>query len=49
MLLPRYVNWSTNIKGFPFRVELSPSCLKYRISVLFLFMYRFMPLAACST
>ena len=35
MLLPRYVNWSTNSKGMPLRVEMAPSCLKHTNSVLF--------------
>ena len=34
ILLPRYENWSTNFRGLPLRVEMAPSCLKYKYSVL---------------
>ena len=30
MLLPRYMNLSTNFRGLPFRVEMTPSWLKLR-------------------
>ena len=29
MLLPKYVNWSTNLRGLPFRVKMILFCLKY--------------------
>ena len=38
MLLLRYVNWSTNFRGFPLRVEMVPSYLKHMNSVIFEFM-----------
>ena len=28
ILLPRYVNWSTNFKGLPINMEMAPSCFK---------------------
>ena len=35
ILLPRYVNLSTNFRGLPLRVEMAPSHLKHIYSVLF--------------
>ena len=29
ILLPRYVNWSTNFRGLPLSEEIVPSCLKH--------------------
>ena len=37
MLLPRYMNLSTDFRELPFRVEMAPSCLKHMYSVLFVF------------
>ena len=37
ILLPRYVNWSINFKGLPFKEEMAPSYLKHMNSVLFRF------------
>ena len=37
ILLPRYVNWSTNFRSLPLKVQMAPSCLKYMNSVLFVF------------
>ena len=48
MLLPRYVNWSTNFRGLLHRVEMASSCLKHMNSVLFTFMLHLMPLTAFS-
>ena len=48
ILLPRYVNLSTNFRGLPLRIEIAPSCLKHMYSVLFAFTKRPMPSAACS-
>ena len=45
ILLPRYVNWSTNFRGLPLQMEMTPLCLKC-INSLFAFMLR--PFAACS-
>ena len=47
-LLLRYLNLSTNFRGPPFRVEMAPSHLKHMYSVLFAFMWKPMPSAACS-
>ena len=35
ILLLRYVNWSTNFRGLPLRVEMVPSCLKHMNSILY--------------
>ena len=48
MLLPRYMNWSTNSRGLPLRVEMVPFYLKHMYSVLFAFTSRLMPPTACS-
>ena len=34
ILLPKYVNWSTNFRGFVFNEEIAPSVLKLMNSVL---------------
>ena len=47
-LLPRYENWLTSLRGLPLLVVIAPSCLKHMNSVLFVFMWRAMPTAACS-
>ena len=47
ILLPRYVNLSTNFRGLPLRKEMAPSRLKQLNSVLFVFMWRPMVPAAC--
>ena len=46
MLLPRYVNWSTNFRGLLLRVEMAPCCLKHMNSGLFAFTQRPIPLSA---
>ena len=38
ILLPRSMNWSTNFRVLPLKVEMALSCLKYMNSVLFVFM-----------
>ena len=43
MLLPRYVNWSTNFRGSSLKVEVVPYCLKHMYSNSVL-----LPLATCS-
>ena len=48
ILLPRYVNRSTNFSDLPFDAEIAPSCLKLINSVLSEFIWKVMPLAACS-
>ena len=48
MLLSRYVNWFTNIRGLPLRVEIAPPCTKLMKSVLLAFTWRLIPPAACS-
>ena len=35
ILLPRYVNWFTDFRGLPLRLEIAPFCLKYMKSVCF--------------
>ena len=35
ILLLRYVNWSTNFRGLPLKVETAPSCLKHMNSVFY--------------
>ena len=47
-ILPRYMNLSTNFRGLPFRVEMAPSRLKHIYYILFGWMWRPMPPAACS-
>ena len=37
ILLPKYVNWSTNFRGLPFKVEMASFCFKHMNSVLFAF------------
>ena len=37
ILLPRYVNWSTYLRGSLLKVEMAPFCLKHMNSVLFVF------------
>ena len=37
ILLPEYMNGSTNFTGFLLRVEMAPFCLKHKYSVLFAF------------
>ena len=37
MLLPRYMNWSTNFRDLPLRVVMPPFCLKHMYSVLLAF------------
>ena len=44
ILLPSYVNLSTNFRGLPLKVDMAPSHLKHMNSVL----SAFMPPAACS-
>ena len=44
MLLQRYVNWSTNFRGFPLRREMAAFCFKHINSVLFAFAYKPMPI-----
>ena len=39
-LLPRYVKFSTNFRGPPFRVEMAPSRIKFMYSLLFEFTWR---------
>ena len=46
-LLLRYVNLFSNFREVPFRVEMSPSWLKYMYSILSAFMRRSMHSAAC--
>ena len=48
MLLPRYVNWSTNFRDLPLYLQMASSCLKHIHSVLLLFTLGLMSLAACS-
>ena len=48
ILLPKYVNLSTNLRGPPFRVEMAPSQLKLMYSILLAFSWRSKPPAACS-
>ena len=43
MLLPRYVNWSSNSRSFPLKVEMAPSCLKHMNFVLFAFSEKSIP------
>ena len=38
ILLPRYMNWSTNFKGLPFNEEMALSWLKRMNSILYEFM-----------
>ena len=33
MLLPRYVNWSTDFRGWPLWVQITPFCLKCNFTV----------------
>ena len=40
MLLPKYVNWSTNFRGLSLKVETAHFCLKHKCSVLFVFTSR---------
>ena len=48
MLLPRYVNESSNFREQPFRVEMSLSWLKHIYSILPAFTWRPMPPVVCS-
>ena len=32
ILLPKYAKWLTNLRGLSLKLEMGPSCLKYRIS-----------------
>ena len=48
ILLPRYVNRSTNFRGLTLKVEMDLSCLKHLNLVLFTFKWRLMIPAACS-
>ena len=47
ILLPRYMNLSTNSRGPPFNVEMVRSLLKQIYSVLFAFTWRPIPSGAC--
>ena len=48
MLLPRYVNLTTDFREPPFREEMAPSGLKLMYSVWSTFTWRTMPTATCS-
>ena len=48
ILLMRYVNWSTNFRGLPLKVEMAPSSIEHIISVLYSFSWRPMYSTACS-
>ena len=48
MLLPTYLNLSTNFRTRPFRVEIAPSQLKHVYFVLSVLTWKLMPPAACS-
>ena len=48
ILLPKYVNLSTNFRDLPLKVEMAPSYFKHMNSVLFAFTWRPVPPAACS-
>ena len=48
ILLPMYVNLSTNFRGLPLCVEMDTSGLKHMYSILFVFMWKPMPSAAYS-
>ena len=48
ILLPRYVNLSSNFRGLLLKVEMAPCHLKHTNSLLFAFMQMQMPPAACS-
>ena len=37
ILLPKYVNLSTNFRGLPLKVKIAPSHLKHMNSILFVF------------
>ena len=43
ILLPRYVNRSSNFRGLPLKVDMHLSCLKHMNSVLLAFTQRLMP------
>ena len=48
ILLPKYVNFSTDFKGLPLSVEMTLSRSKYMYSVLFGFTWKPMPPVAYS-
>ena len=48
ILLLRYVNWCTNLRGLPLNEEMATSCLKHMNTILSEFMERPIPFAACS-
>ena len=37
ILLPRYVNCSTNFRGLPLKMKIAPSCLNHLNLILFVF------------
>ena len=47
ILLPRYMNLSTNFRGTSFRVKIAPSRLKHLYFVWFAFTWRPMPPTVC--
>ena len=48
ILLPVYVNLSTNFKGLLLNVKMASPHLKHMNSILFVFKWKPMPLASCS-
>ena len=42
------MNWSTNFRSFQFNVKMAPFFFKHMNSILSVFIYTPMPIAACS-